>query len=208
VNASYSREPVTRFLGPLSKAALTGEGIEVMLNEERTNIIEVMAMYFGVEDLTGEEIEAISEAPPGQMNKTVGPIISVRAGIGGTTTGHTGEDLVLFTHLPGGSHITGVIENTEIARICAGAWDIDLNEITRLLYNDAVSAFAARGATIAIDDSIISGSTMTVTLGSSVLEIFENKNYVIFNGEKIVFDSIVVYQSGIFYVPVSVLEMI
>ena len=49
-DGSYDKTPLATFIDPLKKASLTGEGIEKMLNADRSNIAEVMKdllWYFG-----------------------------------------------------------------------------------------------------------------------------------------------------------------
>ena len=244
-DASYSKDPVRKFIAPLKKAKLTGEGVAFRFGEDRLNAVEAMKMliedegdanetltkaeikeitakynaeraivvkamkdYYGMDDLTEAEIDAIMATPNSSMNYTVGPMISKRAYLGWTTTGHTGEEVNLYTYLPGDGRITGTIDNTDIAKICAGVWGINLSEFTKLLYNDAQAAFKAKGANVEIDNEIPSNGRMTVTKGGITLEIFENKNYVILDGEKLQIDSVILNQSGKFYVPQIVLDMI
>jgi alkaline phosphatase len=253
-DASYSKDPIEKFVAPLKKAALTGEGMAFKFGPERADVFaamkaakepedkeadseneeddaeklskeeiqeitakfkaerliiaEAMKKYYGIDDLSEEEIDAIMQTPDSSMNYTVGPMISKRASIGWTTGGHTGEDVNLYTYLPGDARITGVVENTDIAKICAGVWGIDLAETTKSLYNDAEPAFKAKGATVEIDLDIQSGGRMTVTKGGTTLVINENKNYVLLDGDKISFDSVIVNQSGKFYVPQIVIDLI
>jgi len=252
-DASYSKDPISKFVAPLKKATLTGEGVafkfgkdritafEAMqavndmkdiededeeneeetekltaeeikeitakFKEERAIIAKAMKEYYGIDDLTDEEIDAIMETPDASMNYTVGPMISKRAALGWTTGGHTGEEVNLYTYLPDDVRITGVIDNTDIAGICAGVWEINLTSVTKSLYNNAETAFKAKGAAVEIDVDVQSGGRMTVTKGGNTLVINENKNYVLFNGDKITFDSVIVNQSGKFYVPQSVIDL-
>ena len=207
-DSSYSKEPVSRFIAPLKKATLTGEGIASKFDAERTNIADVMKTYFGIDDLTDEEIKEIKDTEAANMNYTVGPIISKRAALGWTTTGHTGQETNLFTYLPKNDRITGTIENTDVAGICAGVWELDLAALTSALYNDAEAYFKSKGATVTVDVSVQSGGVMTVKKGNTTITIFENKNYVLLNNYMKVFNSVVVNQNGKFYVPQSVLDII
>lgn len=207
-DASYSKEPVTKFIAPLKKATLTGEGIEKKLNAERTNIKEVMSTYYGISDITAEEEAAIKGTKTGSMNYTVGPMLSKRAYLGWTTTGHTGEDITLYTYMPKDERITGTIDNTDIAKICSGVWGINLESMTKQLYNDVGAYFTAKGATVETDISIQSGGRMTVTKGSTTLLLMENKNYILLNGSKYELNSVIINQNGKFYAPSFVLELI
>ena len=207
-DASYSKDPVSKFIAPLKKAKLTGEGIAFKLNADRSNIVEVMKTYYGIDDLTEAEIEAIKATPASSMNYTVGPMISKRANLGWTTTGHTGEEVNLYTYLPGDVRITGTLDNTDIALICAGVWSINLAAVTTQLYNEAETVFTSKGATVDIDTSVPSSGRMTVTKGDTTLVILENKNYVLLDGVKQIIDSVVVNQNSKFYVPQIVLDFI
>ena len=207
-DSSYSKDPVEKFIVPLKKATLTGEGVAKKFNANRTNIAEVMTRYFGLDDLSAEETAAIRATKSEDMNYTVGPMISKRAALGWTTTGHTGEEVNLFSYLPGNGRIVGTLDNTDIAHICAGVWGINLAEVTKQLYNDAEPAFKAKGAAVEIDSSVQSGGVITIRKGSVTLVIHENKNYVLRNNQKVGIKSIIVHQDGKFYVPQEVLDMI
>jgi len=205
---TYDSDPVSRFIAPLYKAKLTGEGVAAKLNEDRSNIVEVMATWYGISDLTNDEIKAIKEAPLGSMNSVVGPMISKRANIGWTTGGHTGEEVVLYTYLPGDERITGTIDNTDIAKLCAGVWGLDLAKTTKDLYNNAKVAFEAKGATVVVDNDNPNNPRMIVTKGSSTLIIPESKNYVYLNGNTIISRGVNVNIEGTFYVSVEILSLI
>jgi alkaline phosphatase len=207
-DGSYSKDPVSKFIAPLKKAILTGEGVAAKFDAERANVAEMMKNWYGIDDLTDEEIETIKETDAASMNYAVGPMISKRAFLGWTTGGHTGEEVMLFTYLPQDGRVTGTLDNTDIARICAGVWEIDLAETTGKLYNDAESRFKSKGATVRTDTAVQSGGKMTVTKGGTTLTILENKNYVTLNGNKRQIDGVVVNQGGKFYVPQSVLDML
>jgi alkaline phosphatase len=206
--ASYSKDPVEKFIAPLKKAKLTGEGLEAKLNADKSNIKEVMSEYFGIDDLTPEEEAEIKGAKAGNVNYAVGPMISKRAFIGWTTGGHTGEDIVLYTYLPGDERITGVVDNTDIAKICAGVWNIDLDSVTRQMFVEAKNAFEAKGAKVAVDKSDASNPKMVVTKGSHKLVIPENKSYVEVDGKIKEIDSVSVNVSDVFYVSSKVIELI
>ncbi len=205
---TYSKDPVEKFIAPLKKAKLTGEGLEAKLSENKADIKKTMNDFYGITDLTAEEEKAIQTAEKGMMNYVVGPMISKRAFLGWTTNGHTGEDIVLYTYLPGDERITGTIENTDIAKICSGVWDIDLAAVTSDMYIDAKSAFEKQGATVKVDSSDAENPKMVVTKGKDTISIPENKDYVEFNGEKVEVNSVNVNIEGQFYVSSSALELI
>ena len=201
----YDSSTLINYIAPLTKAKLTGEGIEAKFNENRSNIMEVMSDWYGIDNLTPREVALIKNTSAGNMNYTVGLMISERAFLGWTTHGHTGQDVNLFTYLPGDGRITGTLDNTDIALICAGVWGVDLNTVTEQLFNEAESAFSAKGAEVEVN---LETGEMTVTNGDITLVIPDYKNYVFINGDKVMIDSVIVNQSGVFYVPAVVLDMI
>lgn len=205
---TYDKDPVTKFVAPLKKATLTGEGIEAKLDEERTNIKEVMSKYYGINDLTDEEVKAIKEAEKGSMNYTVGPMISKRAFIGWTTGGHTGEEIVLYTYLPNDERITGTIDNTDIPKIAAAMWGMDLTKFTSELYKDAKAAFTAKGAKVEVDNSNENNVRMVITKGSDTLILLENKDEVILNGTKVQVNHITINIDSSFYVSSEVVNLL
>jgi alkaline phosphatase len=201
----YDSAPLVNFIEPLTHATLTGEGVADKLNANRSNIAEVMARYYGLHNLSFAELAQIRNVSLGSMNNVVGLMLSNRSYIGWTSHGHTGGDVILYNYFPGNGRVTGVIDNTDFAKIIAGVWDFDLAEITDRFFNDAEAAFAAKGAVVRYSNE---SGTMTITKGSDTLEIPEYRNYVIFNGNKIVFESVNVYSAGAMYVNTAVLDLI
>lgn len=202
---SYDKEPLSTFIGPLKKAKLTGEGLEAKFNAQRTNIKEVMAEYFGITDLTAEEIQAIKKAEPGSMNYTVGPIISKRSGIGWTTGGHTGGDVVLYTYAPNGDRPTGVIDNTDVAKYMARVLGLDLGAVTERLFVKAKPAFAAKGAAYTLD---VKNAKVVVTKGANKLELPFHQSFALLNGKKTQLEGVIVYNGVEAFVPQQAVDLI
>lgn len=130
----YDKQPLTKFMEPIKRAKLTGEGLETKFDKDKTNIKEVMAEYYGISDLSDAEIQTIKTAQPGYMNYAVGPMISSRAAIGWTTNGHTGEDVVLYVYDPTGNRPTGVVDNTDIGKYTAQSLGVDLEKLNKELF--------------------------------------------------------------------------
>ncbi|MEG2106740.1 MAG: alkaline phosphatase, partial [Clostridia bacterium] len=63
-----------------------------------------------------------------ELHATLGAMLSKRCNIGWTTLGHTGEDVVFYSYLPGDKRLTGLFENTEIAGIISNAWGAELSD--------------------------------------------------------------------------------
>ncbi|MCX7774210.1 MAG: alkaline phosphatase, partial [Clostridia bacterium] len=206
-NSSYDKDNLDKFLAPLKKATLTGEGLEKKLNADRSNIKDVMSTYYGITDLTAAEETAIRNAKAGSMNAIVGPMISTRAAIGWTTTGHTGEEVTLYTYLPGDQRITGVIDNTDIAKIIAKGMNVDLNALTQKEFVDISAAFSNRGITSYVDKTDVNNPKFIAYRGTQSLTIPANKNFIVYNGKTINYDSVMVYNGEKFFVPQAVIDL-
>ena len=145
-DGAYSKLSYEAVFAPLKKAQLTGEGIGMVISKDTSdgNIIKIMSEYYGIDDLTQEDVKSIKEAAPKRMNRITGAIISRKANIGWTTHGHTGEDLFIYTY--GLKKGIGTIDNTDIARITAKGMGFDLAAVDRKLFVDAEAAFRKIGA--------------------------------------------------------------
>jgi alkaline phosphatase len=206
---SYDKTPLSSFINPLKRASLTGEGIAAKLNAERSNATEVMSQYYGINDLTAEEIEAIKNTEDGDMNYTVGPMIGKRANIGFTTTGHTGEDVTLYVYAPSNiSQLTGTVENTDIAVYMEKAMGLDLNQATDMLFVKARDAFEANGAKVGFDNADVNNPVLTVEKDNIKVELPINKNIAYVNGEAVKLDGVVVFNGISVYVPQSAIDLI
>ena len=205
---TYDKEPLSTFIGPLKKAKLTGEGLEAKLDAKRTNIKSVLQQYYGISDLTAEEMAVIKAAEPGRMNYAVGPMISKRAGIGWTTGGHTGGDVVLYTYAPNNDRPFGVIDNTDIAKYMARVLDLDLDAVSKQLFVPAKQAFTAKGAKYELNLKDAKNPTILVTKGSQKLELQIYKNIAVLNGKKTSLKGVIVYNGTDAFVPQDAVDLI
>lgn len=210
-SSDYYATPLSTFIDPLKRAKLTGEGLEKLFNADRSNARQVMADWFGITDLTDDEVKAIVASKAGSMNYTVGPMIAARARLGFTTTGHTGEETVLYTYSPDpAGRLVGVWQNNDIARYMAKALGLDLDATTKKLYVEATAAFAAKGASVTVDTSVAANPVLVVRKGSTELRIPRNKNYVILDGKQVATDGVNVFISdtGKWYVGRKVIDLL
>ncbi|KEO79432.1 alkaline phosphatase [Paenibacillus polymyxa] len=201
--SNYDKTPLASFIDPLKKAKLTGEGLEDKLNADRSNIKEVLSTYFGITDLTDEEVKTIKDAKEGSMNYAVGPIISKRANIGWTTGGHTGGDVVLYTYAPNGDRPSGVIDNTDVNKYMTRVLGLDLDTVSKQLFVPAKAAFEAKGAKFTADTKVI-----TVTKGSNKLELPVYKNIAMLNGKNTTLNGVVVFNGVDYFVPQQAIDLI
>jgi len=177
------------------------DGINKEFETEIRNKIEE---YYGIKDLTQEEIDSIKftlayKANNGKLNAVIGPIISKRSNLGWTTKGHTGEEVVLYAYSPNDDRPTGVLENTDIAKITANYLGVDLDAATQKLFVEAGSAFKVKGTVICTDKNPADpvNPSLVVEKGGKRIRIPVNKNYAIIieNGKetKIKLDGVAVY---------------
>lgn len=147
----YSHLQYESMIAFLAKASLTGEGIEFLLKDDRTEgrIKQIVHTYLGISDLTPKEIKDIQTAPPGEMVRVTGSLVNSRSYIGWTTKGHTGEDLFFYYY--GIDRPFTLLENTDIAKIMANAMGFDLVTINNRLFVEAGEAFIGTGAEISFD---------------------------------------------------------
>lgn len=75
------------------------------------------------------------------MNAAVDPMMGLLAKIGFTTTGHTGEDVVLSIFDPNGNRPAGVMENTEIDPYIERSVGLDLKATMRNIFVDANASY-------------------------------------------------------------------
>ena len=208
-DATYSKTPLESLLVPLKKAILTGEGVEGVLqgNKDESVVRQVMSEYYGIAELTADEVKAIQNAKKGSLNAIIGPMLSKRSIIGWTTTGHTGEDVFLYAYGP--NHPVGMIENTELARISAKALGFDLKEVNSKLFVEAEQAFSVIGASVSVDDTDKENKVLIVSKGLKRAEIPVSKNVIKINGKSYEMKGIAVWEprNGKVYLPQQAVEL-
>jgi len=134
--------PYEEVFEPLKKARLTSEGVANLIKDYKcdaqktTGIIE---KYYGISDLTPEQLQKICEGNGKKIRKLLGQIISDKSLIGWTTTAHTGEDITMFSNYPieRNSEIKTLFDNTEIALFIEELLDLSLKDANEKLYLNA-----------------------------------------------------------------------
>jgi len=192
-------------VGPLKAARMTGRGLAGKLDAERSNIREAVRRYYGIDDLTDAEVEALREVELGRIQRVMGPIVSRRSRIGWTTTGHTGDDLFLYSYGPG--RLEGLVENSEIGRAMARAFGVSLDEVSRQLFVRAREEFESLGATVVWDDADPANPVVVATKGRVRAELPVNKNLMYLNGETHRLPGVVVAIAGTSWVPRAAVEL-
>lgn len=189
-DTSYDKLPLDDLVLPLKKAQLTGEGIEQVLGEDRSeeNIRKVVNQYFGVADLTSEEIQSIQKSKKGAMNYALGPIISNRSVIGWTTNGHTGEDLFLYAYGPG--KYTGTVDNTDLAMIQEKSLGLNLSQVDALLYQEIsipLSSYQVENQITGPEPKLI------VRNGNKQVELVYSTDLLRLGGKEVHLDGLTIY---------------
>lgn len=198
-NEGYDTLRPDQVIQPLKKATLTGEGLEKVFNADKSNITAVMNQYFGISDLTTEEIDAIKKTKAGSMNYTVGPIISKRSGIGWTTIGHTGEEVFLYAYGPGKP--AGLIENTDIAKIIAKDMGVSLADVNQKLFVMAGDTGYEWGVRTLDTKYGVNRPYIILTSGNTVVELIANTNTTYVNGKPHSLRNISLIVNGVPYIP-------
>ncbi len=207
---NYDTLPFEALVAPLKKATLTGEGVEKMLSGDlsASNVHYVMSTYYGIEDLSPEEVVAIQKAKKGSLNYVVGPMISKRSSLGWTTTGHTGEDVFLYAFGP--NKPTGLIENTDLALAQAKALGFELNGIDKKLFVDAAKAFSSLGAKVSLDKTDSMNPVLIVEKGLKRAEMPISKNIIKMNGKSYETNglTILAVKTGKIYIPQQAVDIL
>ena len=212
-NMTYAALPLEALLEPLKKAKLTGEGVEAVLGPYPTEekIKEVMKTYYGLGDLTSQEIESIQKAGKGFLNYVIGPMISSRSVIGWTTRGHSGEDLFLYYF--GLNRPLPMMENTDIAGMISRHLGVDLSRTDQALFVPADQAFSRLGAQIDIDASDPKNKVLVIKQGGKTARLPFSKNILQINDKDYEMQGITIYApsadngQGRVYVPLEAVEM-
>ncbi len=208
ITKGYDRQPLEAFTHIIKDAKLTGNGVAKALNEDRSNIAEVMADAYGIDDLTEEEIKSIKEAD--DVQNAVGSIVSMRSHIGWTTGGHVGGDVALYCYVTdeNAKVLSGTVHNSDIGKYVADLLGVDMMELTDQLFVKARDAFEAKGATVEFKFESPGNPIIEVKKDDTTLVIPTSKNYLLKNGEKVELDGVVVFNGETVYVPQSAIDEI
>lgn len=207
-SSNYDKVPLSAFIDPLKKVKLTGEGIETKLNADRTNIVEIMKEFYGIENLSEDEIKTIKDAKAGSVNYATGPIISKRALLGWTTNGHTGEEVALHVYHPKNKVLMGTVQNTDIPKYMADVMGLDLKATNDALFNNVMKALENAGLEYYWNNGDFVNPELVITDGVDKMVIPANKDYYILNGIKTQVSGVNVFINGDkFYVSKEIIKL-
>lgn len=208
----YDTTPVSAYINPLKEATMTVEGALSYLKKDKSNLDEVAALY-GLKNLSNEERKALVDA--NNISATMVQLLANRANIGYTTGGHTGDDVFLYAYGP--NKPTGLVENTDLARIMAKTMGFDLAQLTNSLYNNAELELKKKGFAVEIKTSDPTNPVLIASKGDKTYEMAENKNTItrkqtLKNGKVLTkeykLSTITVYNDKHFYISDEALTLI
>lgn len=202
VDGGYEFIPLDNFLAPLKKATRTGDYIAGLI-ASGSNATAMLAQYYGVTDPTPAELATLT----GTYYETkieIGTIITKRAKVSYTTHGHTGEEMALYSYLPGNKRLSaGVIDNTDYANYAAASLGLNLDKTSQRLFM-SVPELQDKVAGISVDAN---DRTLTLTKGNTSLTLTRNKNIVVLNGKEQILEGVVVYNGENWYFPSEVAKL-
>lgn len=200
----YTEMTVEDLVTPLKKMRLSSSGLSAKMNGDYSagNIAEVVSRYWSI-DLTQEQAlqiadDAIPHGITAALSRTVSKHYTI---IGWTSFGHTGEMVPLWVY-GAKDPITGVMENTDMARIAAKATGLNLEKTTQSLYVD----LTGEEIEFSIDSSHAEG--LVVRAGEASFPV--NRNYALVDGQKVSLPGLTVYapKTGNVYLSQDAIDMI
>ena len=208
-SSNYDKVPLSAFIDPLKKVKLTGEGLEAKLNSDRSNVVEVMKEYYGITDLTEDEIKLIKDAKVGSLNYATGPIVSRRAYLGWTTNGHTGEEVALHVYHPKKQVLMGTVQNTDIPKYMEEVMGLDLKIANDRLFHNIMKTLETAGLEYYWNNGDFVNPELVITDGVDKMLIPANKDYYVLNGKKVQSPGVNVFINGEkFYVAKDIVNLI
>ncbi|MBE0647820.1 MAG: alkaline phosphatase [Bacteroidales bacterium] len=116
-NGNYDVLPINDLIQPLRACKMTGEGISRLINANPSAAGEIFSRNTSIM-LSPEEIreliDAANNADENLLPRVVARLITNATYVGFTTTGHTGEDVMLAVYHPGNYRPSGVIKPSEL----------------------------------------------------------------------------------------------
>ncbi|MGL5955316.1 MAG: alkaline phosphatase [Brevinema sp.] len=192
-SVGYDLLPIETFITPLKNATLTAEGIIKLISQGVATNVAIKTGY-GI-DPTPAELASLQGST--YLESSIAQIISTKAKIGFTTGGHTGEEVPLYSYLPGDKRITGVLDNTDIPKYVAAAMNLDLDKTSARLF---ISADELRREGITVEEK----ENQLILTKNKSLTLEKNKNIALQDNKIIELEGVAVYNGITWYVPTQV----
>jgi alkaline phosphatase len=209
---AYSRTDEDEVVVPLRKAKVTSLGLSRILSTLGTNesIRSTLAREWGIANLSDTEQQELKTLLKQKQNTlpALSRIISTRARVGWTSTGHTGADVYLFAFGP--AHPYGLVENTAIGRGIAQYLDLSLPDLQVRLFVDLSTELRQAGYVVALDRSDAANGKLVVSKGNRKAYLPWAKNQLIIEQRVIPLEGIVVFSENLNRVfgPATVLTLL
>ena len=223
---NYPQIPLGDFTSTIKKVNMGEEKLSKLIFEDMTKSVELIEKHLGFTP-TKEEVEKINEVVKNfdstktdylrmrnsktqadEIRYELGRMIARRSKVGFTTTGHTGEDVPLYVYASDyKNQLTGVVQNTDVAKYTAKAINGSLEEATKELFVSS-KIFTKEGILLEKNDSNPNNIEFNLLKNGEKYIFTRNRNYFIHNNEKIEFNGVVIYTNGEVYIPRNALNKI
>jgi alkaline phosphatase len=163
----YDTLSISSIITPLRNCRHTAEGLtEILVSLPEASTIPKVFMENTKINLTQEEQESLiasAKKGPGALDREIVKLYTNHSYIAFTTTGHTGEDVMLGNYHPHGYTLSGVVQNTAVnaymQEILGGT---SLNDLSDQYY--CVDSVALKGYNFEITPSNISKTYSTLVI--------------------------------------------
>jgi alkaline phosphatase len=207
----YSQMKVDAFLEPFRRMKASAYAMWQMIEPEQTTVrVKSVIMDLWGMDISDEEAVRILAKAPGYKDDAyyaIGEVLSPKyTYVGWTTHGHAGGDVPLHAFGPGKP--SGMLDAPDIARVCADAMGLNLEQLNRRLFVDSAKAFA--DATVTEDHTDAANLVVKIDYQGKTTELPVNKNVITFGERSYVLEGVVVYsaKTGRAYIPQQAVNMI
>jgi alkaline phosphatase len=198
-------------LDPLKQMKLSADGMWRKMGKDVTpaKLKAVVKAYWNL-DITDEDATRsieIGKDYPDEPYYGVGEVLSARyTTIGWSSHGHTGGDVPLYAYGPGSPK--GLLDGPEIGLVTAKALNLDMDELNKRLFVEAVRAF--KESRVEVDLSDTHNPVVVITRNGKTAKLPVNKNILMMDGKEILLEGIVVYAPDTkkAYVPMQAVNLI
>lgn len=218
----YDKLSIEQLFGTVSKYQLSANGLEsILINTKPDEIKAVFKQYTDI-DITEEELATLLASKnyketdymkvgtSNSLAHNIGDILKSRTCFGFTTTGHTGEEVLLASYHPQGDMLRGHIKNTDLNKYLqkVTGLDITLEELSDRIFVKHSQVFA--GMNYTIDKKDPDFPILRVKKGKNTLEVKAFSSVALLNGKPLDIGSVTVYidKNDTFYLPSALAEIL
>ena len=205
---NYPELPLESFTAQLKKAKASELVISEEIFKNKAMSKQILKDKLGLE-ITDEELKFIQETKDTtELINVIVKIVNEKSNIGWTSGGHTGGDVTLYTYASNqNNRLTGVIQNSDIAKYIEKAFNGNLENTTKALFVPS-NKVKSLGITVNIDNTDKNNPKFLLTKGNKTYTFFENKNYFEFDNKKTKFNGVVIYNDSEVYFPKDALNLL